>query len=32
VDHQTGQARQRLEVIYGASRGQLAAGALLTDV
>lgn len=32
VNHQSAFAAQRLEVIYGASRGQLAAGALLTDV
>ncbi len=31
VDHKTAQARQRLEVIYGASVGQPGAGALLTD-
>ncbi len=32
VDHNGAYAAQRLEVIYGASRGQIAAGALLTDV
>lgn len=32
VNHATGATHQRLEVIYGASRGQVAAGALLTDV
>lgn len=32
VSHTGAYAAQRLEVIYGASRGQVAAGALLTDV
>lgn len=32
VDHKTAQARQRLEVIYAGSRGQLNAGEVLTDV
>lgn len=32
VDNKVGSANQRLEVIYGANRGQVAAGALLTDV
>lgn len=32
VDHNGAYTAQRLEVIYGASRGQPAAGALLTDV
>lgn len=32
VNHTSAFAAQRLEVIYGASRGQLAAGAILTDV
>lgn len=32
VDNQLATANQRLEIIYGASRGQVAAGALLTDV
>lgn len=31
VNHGTAAAVQRLEVMYGASRGQIAAGALLTD-
>ncbi len=32
VSHTGGYAAQRMEVMYGAARGQVAAGALLTDV
>jgi phage I-like protein len=32
TDHKLGAAYQRLELIYGANRGQVAAGVLLTDV
>jgi hypothetical protein len=32
VNHGTAAAVQRLEIMYGASRGQIAAGATITDV